>query len=166
MLTQILTHTPTWVFILFFVLVALGYSQSKRRTVSRPVVLVLPVAMTAFSLYGLLSAFSIAPLPIIAWVAALGVVIFVGRRLNVPRDVTYSPESRRVTVPGSWAPLALMMGIFFVRYFVAVAIARQAPIVSEPLFTEIVAAAYGAFCGAFVSRAAVMYRAGSVAVRT
>lgn len=164
MLIEIIRHTPTWVFVLFFVLVALGYTQSKRRAVAPAVVLILPVAMTALSLYGLLSAFHLALLPIVAWVVALGVVTVVGWQLNLPRGVTYTRASRLVNVPGSWTPLALMMGIFFLRYFVAVVFARQLPIVSSPLFVATVAAAYGAFSGAFVARAAVIYRTTSVSV--
>ena len=47
-MTQILTHTPLWVFGLFFGLVYLGYLQSRTRQVSRGRLIVLPLAMLAW----------------------------------------------------------------------------------------------------------------------
>jgi len=45
MLIEILKRTPSWVFVLFFALLAWGYFQSKDRIVSRSQVSILPVAM-------------------------------------------------------------------------------------------------------------------------
>ncbi len=56
-MTQILTHTPLWVFALFFGLVYLGYLQSRTRQVSRGRLIVLPLAMLAWSLYSVWSTF-------------------------------------------------------------------------------------------------------------
>ena len=57
-MTQILTHTPLWVFGLFFGLVYLGYLQSRTRQVSRGRLIVLPLAMLAWSLYSVWSTFA------------------------------------------------------------------------------------------------------------
>ena len=65
MLIEILQRTPPWVFVLFFALLALGYFQSRSRTVSRRRVSILPVAMIVLSLYGVFSAFGIAPVGLV-----------------------------------------------------------------------------------------------------
>jgi lipopolysaccharide export LptBFGC system permease protein LptF len=62
LLIEILKRTPPWVFFLFFVLLAVGYYQSKDRIVGRGKVAILPIIMIALSFYGVLSAFGAAPL--------------------------------------------------------------------------------------------------------
>ena len=72
MLIEILKRTPAWVFILFFVLLVYGHSQSKNRTVSRPRIAVLPAAMIVLSFYGVLSAFGTAPVGLASWGIGVG----------------------------------------------------------------------------------------------
>ena len=159
MLMQIIKNTPPWVFILFFVLIALGVSQSKGRTVKRSKVSILPGAMLVLSLYGVFSAFGMVPAGLACWV--LGVAFTVGLREKVaaPHGVTFSPESQSFFVPGSWFPLVLMMAIFFVKYLVGVIVARQLPIGGDPAFVSLVSLCYGLLSGVFLARAIVTLRA-------
>ena len=52
MIVQILSHTPIWVYALFFVLLAFGLIQTRTRTVRKMPALLLPAGMTALSLFG------------------------------------------------------------------------------------------------------------------
>jgi hypothetical protein len=157
LLIEILKRTPAWVFILFFVLLVYGHSQSKNRTVSRPRIAVLPAAMIVLSFYGVLSAFGIAPVGLASWGIGVGVSVWLGLVLAVPRGVTYSNETQSFFVPGSWLPLILMMAIFFIKYAVGVILARQLPIANTLIFSGSVSFLYGFFGGLFLSRALVVW---------
>jgi hypothetical protein len=159
LLIEIIKHTPTWVFVLFFVLLALGYFQSKDRVMKRGSVSILPLAMVALSFYGVLSAFGAAPLGLVSWIIGGAAAVWVGVTFALPRGVTYSIETRSFTVPGSWLPLVLMMAIFFIKYAVGVTLARQLSIVGMSGFIGVVSLCYGFLSGLFLARAFVIWRA-------
>ncbi len=153
MILEIIRRTPVWVLPLFLLLLYLGYAQTRTRAVGRARLAVLPVLMPALSLYGLLSVFGSNAIALACWLAALLLTAASMRAIGAPRGVTYSPDARTFTVPGSWWPLALIMAIFFTRYAVAVALARDASLAHLALFTVLVSAAYGVPSGFFVGRA-------------
>jgi uncharacterized protein DUF6622 len=159
LLIEILKHTPSWVFVLFFALVALGYSQSKDRTVRRGRVSILPVTMIALSFYGVLSAFGMVPVGLASWVLGVAVSVGLSVRLAAPQGVSFSAESQSFFVPGSWFPLAFMMAIFFTKYAVGVILARQLPVASEMAFVSSVSCCYGLLSGVFLARAIVIWQA-------
>lgn len=159
MLSQILKHTPTWVFVLFFVLLAIGFLQSKPRMVKRNIIALLPLAMLALSFYGVLSAFGANALSLLAWLIGVAAAVELGMKTGMPRNVGFSQETQLFSVPGSWLPLALMMAIFFTKYAVNVMLARSLPMTSELLFVEIVSFGYGLLSGVFLARALVIWRA-------
>lgn len=153
MLIEILKRTPSWVFVLFFILVAAGYLQSKNRLVGRGKVFILPVAMITLSFFGMLSAFGLTPVDIISWVVGVGVAVWLGVKLVTPRGVSFSNETQLFFVPGSRLPLALIIAIFFTKYAVGVIQARQLPIASEPFFIGSISLCYGFLSGVFLARA-------------
>lgn len=155
---EILKRTPSWVFVLFFALLTVGYFQSKDRAVGRGKVCILPVAMIALSSYGVLSAFGIAPVGVVSWVTGVGVAVLIGAKLAVPRGVSFSAETQLFCVPGSWIPLALMMAIFFTKYAVGIILARRLPVANESVFIGSVSFCYGFLSGVFLARALVIWR--------
>ena len=158
MLIEIVKHTPPWVFVLFFVLLALGYFQSKDRTVGRGKLLILPVAMIALSFYGVFSAFGMVPAGLAFWVLGVAIAVGFGARRAAPQGTSYSAETRLFFVPGSWLPLALMMAIFFTKYAVGVILAQQLPVAGEPAFVGSISLCYGLLSGVFLARAIVVWR--------
>ena len=157
MLITILSRTPLWVFVLFFVLLVYGYSQSKTRTVSRSRIAILPAAMVVLSFSGVLSAFGIAPVALASWGIGVGITVWLGSLRAVPDGVSFSFETQLFRVPGSWIPLLLMMALFFTKYAVGVIVARQLPVANTLMFCGTVSLAYGALCGVFVSRALTVW---------
>jgi hypothetical protein len=153
MFLQILERTPPWVFVLFVVLLVLGALQSRPRELGRGRVALLPAVFLPISLWAVWTAFGPEALAFGAWLAAVGAAVLINRTARVPRQVSYSPESRRFRVPGSWLPLAMMMAIFFTRYAVAVATAMQPALKAMPLFAAAVGFAYGLLSGSFLARA-------------
>ena len=64
MLVQILSNTPTWVFLLFFVLLVFGLMQTRTRTVRKMPTLLLPTGMILLSLTGINSSFGLRLIPL------------------------------------------------------------------------------------------------------
>lgn len=165
-LIEILNHTPSWVFVLFFVLIALGYSQSKDRAIRRGMVSILPIAMIALSFYGVLSAFGMVPVGLTLWVLGVVVSVGFGVKIAAPRGVTFSTETQSFFVPGSWLPLGCMMAIFFTKYAVGVILAKQLPVASEIAFVGSVSFCYGLLSGVFLARAIVIWQAAKAHAQT
>jgi hypothetical protein len=157
MLAQILTHTPRWVWILLIALLWLGLSQAVARSASLKRITLLPLVMTGLSLSGTVSAFGADPLLLLVWCAAAAVAL-----LLVPQALSpatrYDPATRRFSLPGSWTPLALILGIFLTKYTVGVATALHPELTQYPGFSLGVSALYGAFSGVFVARTARLWR--------
>lgn len=112
MLIEILKRTPSWVFVLFFVLLAFGFYQSKDRVVNRNKVTILPTTMLVLSFYGVLSAFGSTPFALSSWLAGVAITASLGLKFANPSGVSFATETRSFSIPGSWLPLALMMAIF------------------------------------------------------
>ncbi|MDD5285121.1 MAG: hypothetical protein PHD54_04635 [Desulfuromonadaceae bacterium] len=162
MLIEILKRTPSWVFLLFFVLLALGYFQSKDRVVGRSKITILPAAMIVLSFYGVISAFGLTPFAITSWLAGVVISVWLGLKTANMSGVSFMAKTNSFSVPGSWLPLSLMMAIFFTKYTVGVILARKLPIANELAFIGFISLNYGLLSGAFYARAIAILRTARV----
>lgn len=158
MILEILRRTPVWVWPLFVLLLYLGYTQTRTRPVPAARIAVLPVLMPGLSIAGMLSVFGANAIALGCWLAALLATAASMRAIGAPRGVTYSPDARSFTVPGSWWPLALIMAIFFTRYAVTVALAMNPSLSQLALFAVAVSVTYGLPSGFFIGRALNIWR--------
>lgn len=158
MLLDIFTHTPSWVFVLFAALLWLGLKQLLTHELSLARASALALGMSGWSLYGTASAFGGAALPIMVWLVSAAAVLAVLLRRKLPPGVRYDAARARFTLPGSAAPLALMMGIFFTKYSVGVALSMAPRLSHDAAFAVGVAALYGAFSAVFGARALRLWR--------
>jgi len=126
MLTGILQNTPYWVWGVFVLQLVLGLMQTRKRSVSRFLVFLLPLIMIPLSFYTIASTFGISPLP-----DSLG----------------------KFEIPGSWIPLLLMMTIFLARFVIGFTRAVNPALVGTNLFAGVVAAILGFCSGLFAARA-------------
>ena len=112
MLVQIITHTPTWVFGLFALLLWLGGRQLRAGQVSLVRMAIMPVAMAGLSVYGVWSAFGDSPLAALAWALALLAVCTLALLLAPASRARYHPDSRsaRATKPPLKAPYRALTG--------------------------------------------------------
>jgi hypothetical protein len=166
MIGSILAQTPTWVWFLLAGLLWLGLGMLKGRTMGATRVGVMPVVMTGLSLWGAMSAFSHAPIygsVMLAWVASAVLLAAAVGMLPAPRGASYSAQARTFTVPGSWVPLALILGIFLVKYMVGVEVAMQPSLAHDSSYSLTYGAIYGAFSGIFTGRSLRLAR---LALRT
>jgi len=152
LLLQILSSTPRWVFLLFAVLLWLGARQLLAGRVSLLRITVLPVAMTGLALYGVLSAFGDSPGALVGWiVAAVSLAALVLQR-PLPATTRYDAARRTFHLAGSVVPLALMMGIFFTKYVVGVALAMHPELAQQHDLAMAIGTLYGVFSGVFAGR--------------
>lgn len=158
MLMQFVANTPKWVFALFATLLWLGWSQTITRSVGLRRITVMPLAMTGLSLYGTASAFGASPQVLLAWLVAAGVMVGLVLQRPLAAGTRYQPSERRFTVPGSWVPLTLIMGIFLTKYIVGAALALQPALAHSAGFALVFGTLYGAFSGLFAARAACLLR--------
>ncbi len=158
MLLQILANTPKWVFALFAALLCLGLSQLLTRRVGLSRITGLAIGMSAFSLYGTVSAFAGVPMALLARLAGAAAVFALLAGRAAPLGTRFDAATRRFTVPGSAVPLALMMGIFFTKYAVGVALGMHLAQANDVSFALPVSTLYGAFSGVFAARAARLWR--------
>lgn len=155
---QILSHTPTWVFALFAGLLAFGLLQARDRNVKRSVAYVLPIAMVAYSLWGVQTSFGLKAVPLATWLAGMLLVTVVARRAFRQSALSFDPQQNRFFVPGSWVPLAVIMGIFFTKYALAVAQGRMgAPV--GPGAAAALSLLFGGLSGYFCARALALIAA-------
>lgn len=152
MLIQILKGTPTWVFVLFFALLALGCQQSRPHTRRTRRLLVLPAAFVAFSLFGVVSAFGSEPLALVAWAAGIAAAVVAQRSLGPASAAKWDASTGTFLVPGSWVPLMLMMTVFFIRYALTVTMRLQPGLANETAFALSASLLYGMLSGAFLAR--------------
>jgi hypothetical protein len=152
MIVEILSHTPRWVFALFFGLIYLGYLQTKTRDVSAKRLVILPIAMLGLSLSGVNTTFGSGTFALAFWLGAVAVGVAFALCLGIAKNVGYSAESHTFSVPGSWLPLSLMMAIFFTKYAVGASVAFNPHLLALPGFIGAACAAYGFWSGLFFGR--------------
>lgn len=160
-LGPVLKNTPTWVWGLFGVLLALGLSQLRTRSVSALRMALMPAAMTGLSLWGTVSAFGGSPLfggVVLVWLAAAAAMLGLLARQSPPAGTAYDAARRSFTVPGSWLPLALILAIFLTKYVVGVDLTMQPQLARDSQYALITGALYGLFSGIFAARAARLWR--------
>lgn len=159
MLLQILSQTPKRVFLLFAALLWLGCSQLRTRDVRSGRMFGIAIAMIVFSLCGTLAASRhVLAFSLGAWFAGAALVAAATMLRPLPPGTRYDAVRSSFTVAGSALPLALMMTMFFTKYGVAVALARNPQLAFEPGFVLGAAALYGVGSGAFGARAARLWR--------
>jgi hypothetical protein len=153
MISEILSHTPIWVYGLFIALIVFGIQQARSRAVNAVLAYFLPFGMIALSLAGINSSFGIQPTSIAMW--AIGILLFTSIGFKYFRDdrVTFNRSSKVFFIPGSWVPFFVIMAIFLTKYVFGVMKALDAEILSAPAFVATLSFAYGCFSGYFSSRA-------------
>ena len=158
-LLQIVHGTPAHVWALLAGLVALGVSQTRPRTLGSTRVALLPLLLVALSLAGVAHSFGVSAAALLAWLAGLGLALAASPRLLPAPRARWTPSRDAVHVAGSWLPLALIVGLFAIKYVAGASLAIHPALSHETLFAVPVGFAYGLFSGAFAARGWQMWRA-------
>jgi hypothetical protein len=161
MIGTIVSRTPSWVWGLFGGLLFLGFSQVIGRTMGLRRVMLTPVAMTALSVWGMVAAFGNSPqfmTVLFVWTATAAAAAALVAPMAPAAGTKYDATRRSFVVPGSWVPLALILGIFLTKYVVGVELAMRPSLANDSQYALVTAVLYGAFSGIFIGRAARLWR--------
>ncbi|MEY4728976.1 MAG: hypothetical protein RL020_134 [Pseudomonadota bacterium] len=153
MLSEIISRTPVWVWGILLVILYFGIQQSKQRAVPKRRIAILPMIMIGLSLSGILSAFGGNVIGLAAWFAAVLLVLILSQQLKPNEHATFSPVTKKFTVPGSWLPLCLMMAIFIAKYIVAIMLGLNPSLKQSTQFIFGVSFVYGLLSSLFFARA-------------
>lgn len=156
MFQAIVQHTPVWVGFLLPALVALGLLQTRTRQLRPFVAALMPVAFLVLSLVGMRSTFGAQPLAWAAWAAGLAAVIGTTLAFGAWRGIRWLPAQQRFDVPGSWAPLVVILSIFVFRFVLGAALAISPALARQPAFATVAGMLFGVFSGVFIGRGLVM----------
>jgi Family of unknown function (DUF6622) len=149
-LLEILKHTPHWVWAILAAITLVGALQLREHRVSRGRLLLAPIGLGAYSLWGASSVFGVAAVP--AWLAGLALALLANRALRWPRTIEMAPDSGFVLRGSPW-PLLLMWTLFGLRYAVAVTLVLHPTLARDGAVAAGVTALYGALSGLFAARA-------------
>lgn len=158
MLIQILHRTPPWVWALLGGLIALGAIQTRDRVMGLKRLMLIPLTMTAFSIYGTVSAFGGSMTTWMPWLLCCTAVTGLMLRLTNTRPIHYDRENARFTVPGSWLPMAVILSIFCTKYATGVLLALRPSLAQDLSFAMSLSLLYGAFSGFFIGRTIAIAR--------
>ena len=151
---SIVSHTPTWVFVVFAVLIAIGVRQMQPRIVSRRRLIVLPL-VAAYSLYGVSTASHGSPLALTMWMVAV-LVAFLLTYMSPPNGAV-SETASTVRVPGSWVPMVVIVGLFTARYAYNVMLAIHPEVSHSASFMALFSALFGFLGGLLLSRSVLLH---------
>ena len=152
MLQQMIIHTPLWVWAFLAFLVYRGWLAGADRETPLLKVALIPLLLLALSLHGLYAQSQAhAPALAAAALAALGSG-FLSWAAAGRAGIAPHPARGTVWLRGSWLPLLMMVGVFAVKYGVAVLQALYSTYVQGTLFTLAVSLLYGLFMGVPVGR--------------
>ncbi|MGE8368988.1 DUF6622 family protein [Cupriavidus sp.] len=158
MLSGILHHTPLWVWALLAGLIALGLSQTAPRRLTPGRATAIPIAMAVASFGSLISAFPHQPLALAAWGAGMALALALSNAIGAWDGIRWSEADRRLLVPGSWIPLALILCLFLTRFIVNVALAINPDLLHRSSTALAAGFIYGTVSGIFLARSFVTWR--------
>jgi len=126
---------------------------TKAYVTSRGRLFILPAAFLAASFTAAVNTFNTRPQIIAAWVIGAITAACIWALRPQPEDLLYNSQNHTYRVPGSWAPLVLIIIAFCIRYGIGIALARHEALRTTLLFSASSAFLFGCISGAFLGRA-------------
>jgi hypothetical protein len=163
-ISQVLQHTPIWVWFVLCGITAVGLRQVADRVVTSRRLAITPVALGAYSLWGAVAAFGPHAEVLVAWVMGVALAVVANHWLAWPRQVEYQGDGR-YAVQGSIWPLLSMWSVFAVRYVTTVTLVMHPGWAHGTTFSLLMPAVYGALSGLFLARSLRILRSGSASNR-
>lgn len=164
-----LKHIPPWVFFILAGLLWLGLSARKDRVIRWRVPIIVPIALTFMAITSLWAQYSDTHLllpAMLAWASLCALVAWRFANRPLPETFQYQPESAKFQLPGSYAPLAMYLGIFTFKFTVGFMSGTGMPIVNELFFVLGISGIYGLFSGVFLSNAWRLFQLRATALQS
>jgi hypothetical protein len=133
-IAEAIAHTPLWVWPLFAVMLWLGARNLSTRERPLARMFILPAIILVIGLFNIATSSADLTLVLPAFVVSLAIGVAIGWNL-VPRGVVPLREQGRVVVPGSIAPLLVVIAVLILRYAVGYTYGRWPELRSDPALT-------------------------------
>ncbi len=153
MLQQILVKTPLYVWAILAFLIYRGLLAARDRDVSVARMLVIPALMLVLALQAIAAQFGVASVGMAAWAAGTGLMLLQRWKFGVA-GVTPGAAPNSVRIRGSWAPLAMMVAVFLIKYALAVVLAIRPHLADEAVFAATACGLLGLCNGYFLGQLA------------
>ena len=92
------------------------------------------------------------PALLLLWALCFVAMLLLGSRAAAPAGTRFDPAARQFLLPGSWVPMALIVGVFLIKYSVGVQLALEPTLARHLGFAITVTALYGLLSGLFAVR--------------
>ncbi len=152
MFINLLTHTPLYVYWIFFSLLIVGITQVKTRQIGFKRAIVIPVILILLSIYAIFHDFGINFFGLLFWFCGIVFVLLINIIIKNQKEIKYSKTSKVFTVEGSFIPLLMMMLLFFTKYTVGVVTAQNLELLHTSVFIGTISFFYGIFLGTYILR--------------
>jgi uncharacterized protein DUF6622 len=161
MMLDILRDTPLWVWCVAGFVLWRGHTLTRPQITSGSRLFALPAAFLVISLVAAVTTFDAGAPVIVAWALGALTATFAWVLRPQPADLLFNRQNRTYRVPGSWAPLVLIIVAFCARYAIGIALAQHGDLRASRLFGMSSALIFGGISGAFLGRALNLVGAGS-----
>lgn len=150
-----LTHTPTWVYVLFALLIWIGIKASKPRVMPLKKLLILPAIFIYMSTHTLLTSFAIHLFDVSIWMGAilLGMIIGWFEIFRNHARIRVDKQQNLIQVPGSWMTLALIIIIFASKYYFSYELDVDPALADQTWFEYSMLSVSGICTGILIGRA-------------
>jgi hypothetical protein len=142
-----MNHIPTWVFVLFFVLLYLGIKRCYTRTLSLERLALIPVIFIVIGLRSALQLFGVSVMGFILLLGGSLIGYLIGYYLVKNSRVLADKEKRLIQVPGDISMLIMVMTIFCIEFFIHYSIEAHWTIAHSPLFKALAMILTGSVVG-------------------
>jgi len=147
-----LTHTPWWVFVIFFYLLKVGIDAIKPRIVSLKKLFITPSIFLGISINTLLKSFDFS-FPILGvYIVALLLGMIIGFLLTKNSKIKFDHYQKLVKLPGTFSTLFLTLIIFSSKYYLGYSLATNPTIASKTFFIISQLGIMGICSGLFIGR--------------
>lgn len=150
--------TPEWVWVLLAYLLLCAAQAIRGGTTAFWRLVIVPLIFLVWGAVQLTHSAYTGRVSTSVWIAALLIAAVLGRLLFKSIPVQVDRHQGRITLPGSWTPLILMMGIFTSKYWVGYKLAVTPVSGLDPFFVVTDAGISGAITGIFFGRLYTYWR--------
>lgn len=153
MLSNIISHTPVYVWAILAFLVFRGVLALREREVSLPRLTIIPAVMLVLALQSIASRYGLASLAMAAWLLATAAMALQRWTFGASR-IQAGAEPGTLRMGGSWAPLLLMLAVFVIKYALAVVQAVRPQLAQGAGFAMTACCLLGLCNGVFIGQLA------------
>jgi len=151
-LSQILTHTPVWVWVLFIFLIARGVKARKPATVTLEKLAIIPAIFLFWDIYDLVVHRQLTLSTFALWIAGILAGAALGFVLIKRVSTTRAAAPRSIHRQADYSALPLMMLAFLVKYVLGVMTAMSPETLQQPGMSAFAIVSGGVFAGVFLGK--------------